>query len=243
MANDLFVDQLTAKYGCPQGQKDIPRRLKDYAMAHVRTISREYEWQLGKWETYYSQVADQHLAAHDRFKAAFAKIREEQQEERQLAMLALSFVGSPALSWIASAVQYKLYPRFATKSECVTQWVLPGGKRAVGSDRKPSIKPQTIWRSKYSEVVARSLGDNVGKPTGLALDKVFSRVLPKNVRQPTIRRWSCNVTSSMETLRPSRRVWKTHCARKKAVSSPNSLCCTKISIIMTILGSSSARGE
>jgi hypothetical protein len=91
--------------------------LKTYAHNLVATyVKEEYESQIrSKWQPYINHMVDAQAAALKQHQKVLDAVRLQIQEEKDfafgLAMLALTFVSGPALSWIAGKIQYKVFPK------------------------------------------------------------------------------------------------------------------------------------
>src|SRR5262245_14846526 len=88
--------------------------LKNYAHSLVADhLTADYEAQIRKWQRYFNELVDAQTAALNRHQGVLDAVRKQIEAERQaafgLAMLALSFVTGPILSWVGGTIQYKLY--------------------------------------------------------------------------------------------------------------------------------------
>ena len=148
--------------------EDVAQALKDYAKSRLDRIKEEYERQITKWQGYIDIVADAHTTAYESFKESLKEIKEAQEEERQLAMFALSLIGNVAISWISGLIQYKLYPRLAGRAKWTEQWTLrePWAAHLVSEHH-------WIKSIDYSQVGAQLFGDIAKQTTGHTLDRLL----------------------------------------------------------------------
>src|SRR5450755_3306894 len=148
--------------------EDVAQALKDYAKSRLDRMKEEYERQITKWQGYIDIVADAHTTAYESFKESLKEIKEAQEEERQLAMFALSLIGNVAISWISGLIQYKLYPRLAGRVKWTEQWTLrePWAAHLVSEHH-------WIKSIDYSQVGAQLFGDIAKQTTGHALDRLL----------------------------------------------------------------------
>jgi len=144
--------------------------LKQYAHNLVANhVKYEYDRQIGKWQQYINEMVDAQQEALNRHRRALEKVRELIQKEQNdafgLAMLALSVLGGPALSWVAGKIQYTLFPKFASTVRIRTEKVMLEGPATA------NLKLLTTTTLDYDKVWAKVYGDLGKQVTGLGIEK------------------------------------------------------------------------
>lgn len=130
----------------------LANELRDYAhdLLAIHVVA-DYDYQMGKWQRHINLVVDAQNEAHKRHK----KILEDIAASDAFAMLALSFVAGPMLSWVSGAVQYNLYPRYA---KTLSQRMGAKGTEVKGDP---------------SKVAAKIFGDTAASTVQLGTDRLF----------------------------------------------------------------------
>ena len=171
---------------------DLDAQLRIYAQGIVENIQREYERQITLWEKHVNAVADAHSRGSDAVKAGLQKIvlkMEQEAAEReqfmslfnQCAMIAFALVGGAAVSWVTGMIEIKLYPKMFSRVKLMKggEWVpdIPGG--SLAPEGRLVFKTTPIVEISYNAVAAKIFGETAGRATGMALDPLFARLLPK----------------------------------------------------------------
>jgi len=153
------TQKLSAKSGpqkIPADQSlNLASDLRTYAVWAVEQVAKEYGYQIGKWERHINLVADAHAEAHGRYEKLF----EEMAAADGLAMMALSFVAGPMLSWVSGAIQYTKFPAMAKKL----------------AERK-GVK--LTGQEDFVRVRAKIFGDTAVSTIRLGAGKTFSMTMP-----------------------------------------------------------------
>lgn len=161
--------------------------IRDYAHDLLAThVVREYEYQIGEWQKYINRVLDAEKIALENHQSVVTKVINKKQEQDQkgamFAMLALSLLTGPALSWISGTIQYNLFPRLFTKSKSTHVYLDVRGKF------------RTFTESSHDKVAAKIFGDaaaNVVQEIGVnrfladAIKKVSKREKGKSYQELT----------------------------------------------------------
>ena len=146
------------------GVTAVGAELQTYALSNIQTIIQEYNSQMMTWKKYINNVADVQAAAADEAVKVLQKIEQERAEIAQLQFMALSLLGSAAISWIGAIAEIKLFPRFAGKKGFKEYMTFAG------------------WRVKsvqeYSEVMAKTFGDTLHENVGHIFDHFVERLKP-----------------------------------------------------------------
>jgi len=156
--------------------------LKAYAHNKIGVhLKYEYDRHLNsRWKPYINLMVDAQTEALDRqqraLDAARKQIEKEQQEAFGLAMLALSLVSGPILSWVAGKIEHHWYPKFASSKQ------LQG--REVYIIKKDELfgKEYDLFEKSYDQVAAKVFGDLGGQVLGLGIDKALKVVSPGPTR-------------------------------------------------------------
>ncbi len=159
-------------------------RIVEYAHDLLATHTvREYEYVIGKWEDYINRVIDAEKMALDEHQkvlnAVLNQIQQQQQAGAMFAMLALTLVTGPALSWIGGAIQYKLYPLLASQNRWKTAMVYMQNRLGKGNSYRMSIS-----ESEHNRVAAKIFGDaasNVAQQVGVErfLGRMVANISPR----------------------------------------------------------------
>lgn len=90
-------------------------KLKDYARKKIAdNMLWEFTDQYERWKIYIGKLALAHEAALNEHTALLKSAADERQRSFELSMMALNLVFSPVISWIGSAIQYRVMPKFTT---------------------------------------------------------------------------------------------------------------------------------
>ncbi len=96
-------------------QMFLENAIRDYAhdLLAIHTVG-EYQYVIGEWQKYINLVVDAERMALENHQQVLSKVMNQMQQEQQasamFAMLALSLLAGPALSWIGAGIEFKLYP-------------------------------------------------------------------------------------------------------------------------------------
>ncbi len=149
-------------------------------------LKYEYDRHLnGKWKPYINLMVDAQIEALDRQQRALDEARKQIERERQeafgLAMLALSLVSGPILSWVGGKIEHHWYPKLATSKEkyAMREIVL---QRKEGQFRgsRDSGQPTEYYHYEYKhdEAHAKVFGDVGAQVLGLGIDKALKVAVP-----------------------------------------------------------------
>lgn len=150
--------------------------LKNYAHDLVADhLKEEYDSQIRrKWKPYINRMVDAQTEALNRHKNVLNQVRELLEKEKQaafgLAMLGLSFIAGPAISWVAGKIQYHWFPKFASR---VSQ-------REVKASWGGIFVPLKIKDTDHDKVWAKMFGDLGKQVVGLGIDKALKVVAPSS---------------------------------------------------------------
>jgi hypothetical protein len=156
--------------------------LKTYAHNKIGVhLKYEYDRHLNsKWKPYINLMVDAQSEALERQQKALNEAREQIERERQeafgLAMLALSLVSGPILSWVAGKIEHHWFPKYASSKQ------LKG--REVYIIKKDELfgKDYDIFEKSYDEVAAKVFGDLGSQVLGLGIDKALKVAAPSPMR-------------------------------------------------------------
>jgi hypothetical protein len=137
---------------------------------------KEYDGQITSWKKYINSLADALEDALDQQKKALDKARQQIEAEREarfgMAMLVLSMVSGPALSWLAGKIQYKWYPKYASTVKMRTEKVLLEGPATA------NVKFLTTQTLDHDKVWAKIFGDVGKQVVGWGTDKAIKVMKP-----------------------------------------------------------------
>lgn len=106
-------------------RKVLANSLKQYAINGITgAIKQEYDERLARWETHLNSLTAYASTALDQHKNVINMAREDRRREAELAMLVLSLMAGPALSFVSGALQYKLFPKFFGTSKPTSSYVV-----------------------------------------------------------------------------------------------------------------------
>ena len=174
--------------------------LKSYAHNLVAThLKEEYDSQIrGKWQPHINRMVDAQTEALKRHQKLLNDVRTQIEKEQEaafgLAMLALSFVSGPILSWVAGKIQYKWFPKFAEKQKIRDRalWI-----SAVGTEK---WKRYQVLELDHNKVWAKVFGDLGKQIAGLGVDAAHKVVTPdSNPAQNAIQTAANSSQSSFKT--------------------------------------------
>lgn len=156
----------------PHNITRLQDKVAEYAHDLLATHTvREYGYIIGKWHDYINRVVDAEKMALDEHQKVLNGILNERQQKQQtgamFAMLALTLVTGPALSWIGGAIQYRLYPALASQTRWKSTMVYVQS-RMMQSKPRPQIL--SISESEHNKVAAKIFGDaavNLGQQVGV----------------------------------------------------------------------------
>lgn len=152
------------------GNKDLLEyQITDHAhdLLAIHTV-REYEGQIGEWQKYINNVVDaekEAVANHQKVLNEMAAEEKAKAElEAKLAMLALSFLTGPLLSWISGTIQYKLVPKLTGKvNQKFVENIQRDAINRIGSDRIGDIPSNQVIGSfteeTHEKIAAKTFGD------------------------------------------------------------------------------------
>ena len=157
--------------------------LKTYAHGQVADHLRaEYDDHIEyRWKPHISELVAAQEDALKRHQKVLDDVRKQIEKEREalfgLAMLALSFVSGPALSWIAGRIQYHWFPKFATSQK------LKG--REVYLIKKDDLfgKEYDLFEHDHDKAHAKVFGDLGAQIAGLGIDKALKVVIPNDQKR------------------------------------------------------------
>ncbi len=136
----------------------IEKAIQQYAHNTVGThIKNEFDHQIALWEDHIKLQALDCRTAFANFNGTLAEAKIKQAEAFALAMLALSFIAGPALSWLSGTIQYKIVPKLASSSKKVREKV-----SIIAKEGPPSTSYSVTLESNqadYSKVSAKIFGD------------------------------------------------------------------------------------
>ena len=118
---------------------DLPHRAADYAYKLMAIhVKQEYEDQLNDWEKQINKLLACAKEAYKKHNQHLQDIRKQRDSDHETAMLALSLLAGPALSWIAGTIQYKTFPRLVGKRK-VTVDIVKGSNFEQTARLKPTL--------------------------------------------------------------------------------------------------------
>ncbi len=139
-------------------------------------VKYEYDRQILRWQRHINLMVDAQKEAFTRHQTVLDEARKQIEAERQaafgMAMLALSFVTGPVLSWIAGKIQYNWLPKYTAKTQ----------ERMVFLAEKGSMwgKQYHLFENNHDKVWAKVFGDLGKQVTGLGIDKALNVVTPSS---------------------------------------------------------------
>jgi hypothetical protein len=153
--------------------------LKNYAHDMVADhVKEEYDSRIRDWQAHINRMVDAQAEALKQHKKVIDDIFKQKAEQQQmifgLAMLALSFVSGPMMSWIGGKIEHHWFPKFATPKNFE--------KRSTMLIKENNIFPEPIDvfdRVKHNEVHAKIFGDLGSQVVGLGIDKALKVTAPK----------------------------------------------------------------
>lgn len=131
-------------------------------------VVKEYRYVINEWRKYINRVVDAEREAQAAFEKVLADSRIKQQEimqrKTQVALLALSIVAGPALSWVAGSIENVIYPRYFSNRHRVSRRVLLARRQQPNS-----VMPYHMHANEldHNKVIAKVFGDNAAS----ALDR------------------------------------------------------------------------
>lgn len=145
-------------------QLEFELRQHAYDFLAVNTVS-EYGNQIGEWQKYINRVVDAEKEAvrnhQDTLNKMAAEERAKAEASAMFAMLALSLVTGPLLSWISGAIQYKLVPKLTSVTK--PRFVTRGLEQTVYSNGKwissPPLPIGVFTEETHNKVTAKIFGD------------------------------------------------------------------------------------
>lgn len=145
--------------------------LKTYAHQLVADhLKEEYDSQIRKkWQPYINKLVDAKAEATKRHRSVLDAVRAQQKAELEalngLAMLALSFVAGPLLSWVGGVIQYRIYPKYKTSASFKKREVM------IASQKSLWPKAVDIFEKDHDKVYAKIFGDMGSHVVGIGIDK------------------------------------------------------------------------
>jgi hypothetical protein len=95
---------------------DIAFFAYDYAYKLMtNSVKQEYDNQITIWTQQINSLLKSAREAYKKQDNFIQDIRKQQAADSEMAMMALSLVAGPALSWLGGTIQYKIFPRYAGK--------------------------------------------------------------------------------------------------------------------------------
>lgn len=161
--------------------------LKTYAHNKIGVhLKYEYDRHLGsKWKPYINLMVDAQNEAVDQHQKALDAARKQIERERQeafgMAMLALSLVSGPLLSWVGGKIEHHWFPKLATSKEKynMREIVLQRKEGQFGGARNSGQPTQYYqYEFKHNEVHAKVFGDLGAQVLGLGIDKALKVAAP-----------------------------------------------------------------
>jgi hypothetical protein len=149
--------------------------LQVYAHEQVTTyLKGEYDSQINAWKRHINLMVDAQAEALNRHQKTLDEARKQIEKEREanfaIAMLALSLVSGPALSWVAGKIQTTWYPKLASKPRERVQW--------VSTNDRGYWEPIKVLELDHDKVWAKVFGDLGKQVTGWGTDKALKVVTP-----------------------------------------------------------------
>lgn len=154
--------------------------LKSFAAHMIGVqVAGEFWDQLDEWREHIMQLVDaQEFAtkAHvDLINQELTKIAQKEAEDRAesfgLAMLALSLVTGPLISYVAGRIEHVIYPRLAPV-------VKERSIRIRGTSKKGLWQQKVIREDHFNEVHAKVFGDLTGQVIGLGINGITKLATP-----------------------------------------------------------------
>src|SRR5690349_7972775 len=151
--------------------------LKQYAHNLVADhVKYEYDRQIGLWQQHINLMVDAQTEAINRHQKVLDEARQQVEKEREanfaLAMLALSALAGPVLSWVAGKIQYKWYPKVASKSKDRLVF--------LAEQDSPWGKYYHMIDKDHDKVWAKVFGDLGKQAAGWGIDKALKVVTPQS---------------------------------------------------------------
>jgi hypothetical protein len=176
--------------------QDLEHRLHMYAHSLVDGhLQREYDLQLSKWKIYINRVGGAYGQAFKRHEGTLQAAKAKQKAESEMVMLAFSFVGGIALSWVSGVIQFQLVPRFL---KMTPRYVVARGPFFTDGFTDP--KPSQLVAGKIFGELPKSL-KNLGADVAIdikARDEASGTALSGLGMSPSPELFQMNLENAME---------------------------------------------
>lgn len=121
-------------------------------------VIKEYRYQIIEWQKYINQVVDAEREALKNHQNTLKEVINAEKEAKQAgamyAMLALSLLSGPALSWIGGTIQYKLYPALRSEPRLAHTYFYMEKRK----NRAKSVRME-YTAEEHNKVAAKIFGD------------------------------------------------------------------------------------
>src|SRR5262245_58079264 len=159
---------------------DVKNVMHNLIAVHV---AGDFWNQMIEWQKHFNVLVDAQTNAtgsHQRvLNEAFAEIQKQQQELANafgFAMMGLSLVTGPLISWVAGSIQNVWYPKFAStiKERAEKVKVMWGS----GGPARTEVQIMTFTTTDHNKVAAKMYGDTGGQITELGINGAIRVVSP-----------------------------------------------------------------
>jgi hypothetical protein len=137
-------------------------------------VVKEYRYVINEWRKYINRVVDAEREAQAAFEKVLLDSRTRQHEimqrKTQVALLALSIVAGPALSWVAGSIENAIFPKYFSTRNRVSRRILLAQKDRPQSGR---LYHMHYNEKEHNNVMAKVFGDS----TSSALDRTVVEAL------------------------------------------------------------------
>lgn len=169
---------------------DLASRLKTYLMELLTTnLLLEYQDQIEVWKLYLEDVVDAANSGSDQVKDTLVNANAEQQAAREqaygMAMLLLSMVAGPAISWLGAMVKVNWAPKITSRERIETQTKEIWTENALGREYRTLVAQDVSVKVK-NDVANQVLGEMTKNSANFISSLGQTALKPKNQAAPTL---------------------------------------------------------
>jgi hypothetical protein len=131
----------------------LEHQLTDYAYKLIDgAVKQEYGNMIVNWEKHANNIITYAKWAFKNHELTLTRIKEEQRANHEFALLALSLVAGPAISFVAGALEHRVYAQLFGKQKATGSYVRVPTPTAT-------VRVPVIDRRAHSETAAKVFGD------------------------------------------------------------------------------------